>query len=436
MSSTGQCFDIGNATSQSLREFERRQQSLAIKYQIPLDQLDSLADPDLLAKFDPNCSETGVAGNGALMRLAPVPLFFYRYPAEAVEFSGISGKITHGDQKAYDACRYYGALIVAALRGETKTQLLDGNFYLNHKSWFNNKPLTQEVMNVAQGSYKKPGGYRDGIRGKGYIVNALEAALWAFCYDENSFEKGVLDAVNLGDDTDTTAAIYGQLAGAYYGYEKLPQKWVTRVYASNFITCLSKWIVYEGELWQPKLPISSGSGSNHQFHSNVVLPTTAALSSVSETRPTHIQASTPTFKESSSREWGVNKPMRFPEERPSSTYGTALAAQSNVGSRSRTTEALFDHSGGTEPTTGGVLRSSYNFVTPYGYDNAPRSVDGGMPFSYGSVTGYGYSGRTGFSPSGTMPSAYGGAAGSPCVYYVPYQQPRPNAYNGSFYQAN
>ncbi|CAF5008059.1 unnamed protein product, partial [Rotaria magnacalcarata] len=58
----------------------------------------------------------GAVGNGALMRLAPVPLFFYRDPIQAVEFSGISGIITHDDQRVYDACRYYGALIVAALR--------------------------------------------------------------------------------------------------------------------------------------------------------------------------------------------------------------------------------------------------------------------------------------------------------------------------------
>ncbi|CAF4428996.1 unnamed protein product [Rotaria sp. Silwood2] len=385
MSSTGQCFDIGNATSQSLREFERRQQSLAIKYQIPLDQLDSLADPDLLATFDVNCSETGVAGNGALMRLAPVPLFFYRYPTEAVEFSGISGKITHGDLKAYDACRYYGALIVAALQGETKTQLLDGNFYLNHKSWFNNKPLTQEVMNVAQGSYKKPGGYRDGIRGKGYIVNALEAALWAFCYDENSFEKGVLDAVNLGDDTDTTAAIYGQLAGAYYGYEKLPQKWVTRVYASNFITCLSKWIVYEGELWQPKLPISNGSESNSESHSKVPSQTATLLSSVSDTVPKHMQAPATTFKECSSSESRTKQSMPSSEEPSSSTYGTALAAQSNMSARPKTTARSYDYSGETEPTISDVVGSDYN-------DVARSDYGGWMPSSRVGMIEYGYSG--------------------------------------------
>ncbi|CAF4863103.1 unnamed protein product [Rotaria sp. Silwood1] len=257
MSSTGQCFDIGSATSQSLREFERRQRLFASEYQIPLDQLDSLLDLNLINKFDVHCRQVGVADNEALMRLAPVPLFFYRHPIEAVEFSGISGVITHGDQKAYDSCRYYGALIVATLRGETKEHILDDNFYLKHKTWFNNKPLTQEVMNVAEGSYKKPGGYQDGIRGKGYIVSALEAALWAFCYDENSFEKGVLNAINLGDDTDTTAAIYGQLAGTYYGYDKLPDRWIRQVYAHNFITCVSKWIVYEGHLWKPKHSLSN-----------------------------------------------------------------------------------------------------------------------------------------------------------------------------------
>ncbi|CAF4025532.1 unnamed protein product, partial [Rotaria sordida] len=125
-------------------------------------------------------------------------------------------------------------------------------------------------MNIAQGSYQKEGGYSDGIRGTGYVVNALEAALWAFFYDRNSFEYGALAAVNLGDDTDTTAAIYGQLAGAYYGYDKLPKKWLDFLYGKTFIQCLSKWIVYEGERWQPnRLPdlVSTISVRQQRFNS-------------------------------------------------------------------------------------------------------------------------------------------------------------------------
>jgi len=62
------------------------------------------------------------------------------------------------------------------------------------------------------------------IRGTGYVVNALEAALWAF-QGTDSFEAGALAAVNLGDDADTTGAIYGQLAGAYYGVDAIPDGW-------------------------------------------------------------------------------------------------------------------------------------------------------------------------------------------------------------------
>jgi ADP-ribosylglycohydrolase len=250
MSSTGVCFDIGAATSQSIYKFKREQKSFAKERGIPLELMDYLSDPELLSDFNVYCSEDGVAGNGALMRLAPVPLFFFRNKYAAVEFSGRSGEITHGDQKAYDACRFYGALIVAALRGFTKEQILAKNFYSEHTHWFGNEPLHEDIRLIAEGSYKKPYGYEGGIRGKGYIVNALEAALWAFWSDKGSFEKGALAAVNLGDDTDTTAAIYGQLAGAYYGYKKLPPKWLEHVYALGFMKSLSKWITYEGEQWE------------------------------------------------------------------------------------------------------------------------------------------------------------------------------------------
>ncbi|CAF2743793.1 unnamed protein product [Rotaria sp. Silwood2] len=249
MSSTGHCFDIGAATRQSIQEFEERQRKFAHDHNIPLDEIDSLSDDELLQAFDVNCSKDNVAGNGALMRLAPVPLFFYRHPKVAVEYSGISGKITHGDVKAYDACRYYGALIVAALNGAKKSELTSKTFYDEHREWFDNQALHPEIMAIAGGSYQKPGGYKDGIRGKGYIVNALEAALWAFWSDGDSFEIGVLNAVNLGDDTDTTAAIYGQLAGVHYGYKKLPEKWLKYIYAKDFLRCVSSWIAHDGEQW-------------------------------------------------------------------------------------------------------------------------------------------------------------------------------------------
>ena len=72
------------------------------------------------------------------------------------------------------------------------------------------------------------------MRGGGYIVDALEAALWAF-RTTDSFEAGVLAAVNLGDDADTTAAIYGQLAGAHFGLDGIPAHWRERVHRGDEI---------------------------------------------------------------------------------------------------------------------------------------------------------------------------------------------------------
>jgi hypothetical protein len=76
------------------------------------------------------------------------------------------------------------------------------------------EPLHPEVAAVAAGSFlaREP----PAIRGEDYVVGALEAALWAF-RSPRTFEDGVLAAVDLGDDADTTAAIFGQLAGALYG---------------------------------------------------------------------------------------------------------------------------------------------------------------------------------------------------------------------------
>ncbi|CAF1161492.1 unnamed protein product [Rotaria sordida] len=253
MSSTGNCFDIGAATKRAVRKFENQQTEFARNNNIPLEEIDFLSDEKLLKIFPINCGSNEAAGNGALMRLAPVPLFFYRNPQLAVDFSGISGRITHGDQRAYDACRYYGALIITVLMDKVdKDELLSEKFYSNElKKFFKNGSLHTDIEKIAKGSFKKKKGYDDGIRGKGYVVNSLEAALWAFWKTE-TFKEGAIEAVNLGDDTDTTAAIYGQLAGAFYGYDKLPSEWINMVYAKRFVECLCDWIAYEGSRWDSK----------------------------------------------------------------------------------------------------------------------------------------------------------------------------------------
>ena len=111
------------------------------------------------------------------------------------------------------------ALLVDALNGASKDDLRAPDVWTNG-------PLAPAIAEIAAGSFrlKDP----PDIRGSGYVVRSLEAALWAFDRS-GSFAEGALLAVNLGDDADTTGAVYGQLAGAFYGEEAIPAGWRERV---------------------------------------------------------------------------------------------------------------------------------------------------------------------------------------------------------------
>lgn len=196
-SSTGVCFDIGNTTRAALQEFETTREPFA-------------------GSTDPNA-----AGNGSLMRLAPVPLAFRKQPELAIQYAAESSRATHGAPAAVDACRYFAGLILGALNGAEKSELLSADFAPYPNAW-QAAPLHPAIAAVAEGSFKHK--HPPEIRGTGYVVNSLEAALWAF-YTTNDFESGCLRAANLGEDADTTAAIYGQLAGAFYSERAIPLKW-------------------------------------------------------------------------------------------------------------------------------------------------------------------------------------------------------------------
>jgi ADP-ribosylglycohydrolase/protein-tyrosine phosphatase len=196
-SSTGVCFDIGGTVSQALAAFE------------------ATGDP-MAGRSDPN-----LAGNGSLMRLAPVPLRYASHPATAVRLAASSSRTTHAAREAVDACRYLAALIVGALKGHDKRDLLDPGFVLEGVSW-DDEPLAPAIAAIAAGSFRRKTA-RD-LRASGYVVHTLESALWAWAHS-STFREGALLAVNLGEDADTTGAVYGQLAGTYYGIQGIPDEW-------------------------------------------------------------------------------------------------------------------------------------------------------------------------------------------------------------------
>jgi ADP-ribosylglycohydrolase len=197
LSSNGRVFDFGNTVENALNRFRKS------------------GDP-YAGSTDPM-----TAGNGSLMRVAPVALFFHRNASVAVEMAGESSRTTHGAVEAIDACRLYAMLIVLAINGVDKEEILSGTHGLE---------VAPKIAQVANGSYREkvgPRGMRrepDEIRAAPYVVDTLEAALWSFLVTSN-FYDGALVAANLGDDADTVAAIYGQLAGAFYGEAGIPKTW-------------------------------------------------------------------------------------------------------------------------------------------------------------------------------------------------------------------
>jgi ADP-ribosyl-[dinitrogen reductase] hydrolase len=212
LSSTGRCFDIGGTVSKALRHFERTG--------------DPAAGPT-----DPYS-----AGNGSIMRLAPVPLYYAEDPRLAIDRSADSSRTTHGATEAVDGCRYLGALLVGAVGGVSKDALLADHYAPVPGSW-DAHPLAPRIAEIAAGSFKQRN--PPAIKGTGYVVRSLEAALWAFFHSDD-FGAGCLLAANLGDDADTTAAVYGQLAGAYYGAGGIPAEWRTRLALREQIAALAE----------------------------------------------------------------------------------------------------------------------------------------------------------------------------------------------------
>ncbi|MBN1178310.1 MAG: ADP-ribosylglycohydrolase family protein [Anaerolineae bacterium] len=194
-SSTGACFDIGNTVAAALRRYRQA------------------GDP-FAGSTDPR-----TAGNGSLMRLAPVAMFYAADPARAAHFSAHSSRTTHGAQEAVDACRLFGAMLVLALGGASKAAILDARAH----PALADVALAPAIRRIAVGEYRDKG--EEAIRGSGYVVESLEAALWCF-ERSDSYREAILRAANLGDDADTTAAICGQVAGAHYGVEGIPRAWL------------------------------------------------------------------------------------------------------------------------------------------------------------------------------------------------------------------
>ncbi|WP_347901194.1 ADP-ribosylglycohydrolase family protein [Pseudomonas purpurea] len=203
LSSTGDCFDIGMTVRDALS-----------RYQLTGDPFAGSADPYS-------------AGNGSLMRLAPAVLFYSPECHQVREFAAASSRTTHAAPEAIECCQLFAELIGKALQGASKSEL----FNLDTARF-----TEPNVVAIARGSYRAKA--RAEITGSGYCVASLEAALWCFEHTD-TLEDAILHAANLGDDADTTAAIVGQLAGAFYGAQGIPESWRAKLHMADEIEAMA-----------------------------------------------------------------------------------------------------------------------------------------------------------------------------------------------------
>lgn len=216
LSSTGECFDIGMTVSQALSQYQQTGQPFA------------------------GSTDPFTAGNGSLMRLVPVVLFYFPDVQQIRQFAIDSSRTTHAAPEAIECCQLLAELITKALLGASKTEL--------HRlpvSTFNQS----KVAALARGDYLVKS--VSDIRGSGYSVESLEAALWCF-HHTDSFAAAILQAANLGDDADTTAAIVGQLAGAYYGIRAIPAPWLEMLHDGEEITATADRLLDASRLRVPE----------------------------------------------------------------------------------------------------------------------------------------------------------------------------------------
>ena len=197
----GEVFDVGRTTIKAIEN---------IKNEIPLEECGGSSERD--------------NGNGSLMRIAPLAyLWDKRKIKDMLLLIEEVSSLTHAHNRSKFACIFYIYFLKQLLLGQNKRQALEDTIAFVNKNCKKYKDefavydriLTKSIISVEE----------DEIKSTGYVVDSLEAAIWCFMNFHNTKDV-LLTAVNLGDDTDTIGAISGALAGAYYGLDSIPYRWI------------------------------------------------------------------------------------------------------------------------------------------------------------------------------------------------------------------
>ncbi|KAG8923075.1 hypothetical protein FRC01_013257 [Tulasnella sp. 417] len=235
LSVVDECFDIGNATAYGLYQFK---------------QLKSLDQP-LPPTAPRNNNQPNMGGNGSIMRLGPLPVFFWNTstPSELYDTAAQSSYVTHGTAACVDGCLLMSGFMVGFLRApeewsakEKKEKILNKDFrledYLAADTAATSTSLSERLTSTQMRLVHVNETYKtktvDEIRCSGFVVHTLEAALWALWHTE-TYEEGLLKLLPLGEDVDTVGAVYGAIAGACYGLEAIPPRWMNDLHKKEVL---------------------------------------------------------------------------------------------------------------------------------------------------------------------------------------------------------
>lgn len=233
---TGKMFDIGNTCSYAIDNY--------FAHQKPVNK----------CGLDDEYSN----GNGSLMRIHPFALMTWFDTRLRPEFEWLiesASALTHAHERSRLACKIY-TLILFNLLGLPRKDVI--MFALDEaKCRYYDSPEYKHFERLLDDNFDKL--KRDDIRSTGYVIDTLEAAVWCLL-TTNSYKECVLKAVNLGDDTDTVAAVAGGLAGALYGLEGIPQEWLDTLIKREYIEAMCErasvaWIPPEDPIIKCEYPV-------------------------------------------------------------------------------------------------------------------------------------------------------------------------------------
>ena len=208
----GESFDIGRGTMQAINRYKKHRNAKKC-----------------------GGDEDHNNGNGSLMRILPVCIYCSQMmqggrlsEEEAIELVHGVGGLTHAHIRSNIACGLYFFMVHEILSGAgTLQECLQAGvtrgfaFYENYLADKENLHYYDRLQDLDRFAENTP----EKIKSGGYVVDTLEAAVWSLITTDR-FDQALLKVVNLGDDTDTTGAVAGGLAGLYYGYDAIPEDWL------------------------------------------------------------------------------------------------------------------------------------------------------------------------------------------------------------------